>query len=292
MRVVLRWPLTGLIAVLLASATSSIAQQEPGSFHWIDFHSSQDQSVVVWVTRALQGEKWSAIREIGVEWDAALVVTTLRENPQAQPNDDTFTVWSVSLTNHMATKLLTGVNPRWVGWIRYASGTPREPGILFDNCTGCAADTYLTSFYYDMGHHTWTPRWLQSGPGLHLWSAHVPPGVSWTQVYAVMADDDGREVVGTWNHFDYENKKPSEDYVYQYDLDPVSHLERVRRLSGREADTLKQRLCRAQDAVPGLARGQDSPLCDQFTGLRINRRPVTTPPANNRGQSRPPGARH
>ena len=41
--------------------------------------------MVVWVTRSLQPEKWSAIREIGVEYDAALVVTTLRANPQSLP---------------------------------------------------------------------------------------------------------------------------------------------------------------------------------------------------------------
>ena len=268
------------------------AQQEPGSFHWVDFHSPKDQSELVWVTRALQGEKWSAIREIGVRWDAALVVTTLRENPQDPPDDDTFTVWSVSLTQRMATRLFSGTHLRWVGWMRYLPGMPREPAILFDNCKGCAADTYLTSFYYDMGHHMWTPRWRQSGPGLHLWSENAPPGVAWTQVYAVMADDNGREVVGTWNHFNYGKEKPAEDYVYKYDLVSLSHLERVRQLSGKEANLMKQRICRAQDAVPGLARGQDSPLCEQYTGLHIYRRPNTTPPANNRGQSRPPAARH
>ena len=55
---------------------------------------------------------------------------------------------------------------------------------------------------------------------------------------------------------------------------------------------MKQRLCSAQDAVPGLARGQDSPLCQQIVKPRYERKPVTTPPANNHGQSEPPGARH
>jgi hypothetical protein len=292
MRGVLRRPIVGLIAAVLYSATPSFTQQTPGAFHWADFHSPQDQSVVTWVTRALQGEKWTAIREIGVEWDAALVVTTQRANPQSPPNADTFSIWSVSLTNHMATPLLKGVNLRWLDWMRFAVGTPLEPAVLYDNCSECAADTYLTSFYYDISHHVWTARWMRGGQGLHLWSSNAPPGVAWTQVYAVMADDSGRELVGTWNHFEYGGKRPAEDSVYQYDLDPLSRLERIRLLSGREADAMKQRLCRAQDAVPGLARGQDTPLCAQYVKLQFERRPVTTPPANNKGQSRPPGARH
>ena len=44
------------------------------------------------------------------------------------------------------------------------------------------------------------------------------------------------------------------------------------------------------DAVPDLQRGQDSPLCQQMTKPLGERRPVTTPPANNRGKSAPPRA--
>ena len=50
---------------------------------------------------------------------------------------------------------------------------------------------------------------------------------------------------------------------------------------------MKQRLCAAQPIVPELARGQDSPLCQQTLKPRPERKPVTTPPANNRGQSVP-----
>jgi len=49
----------------------------------MDFHSAKDQDIIVWVTRALDAEKWSSIRDVGVLYDAALVVTSLRTNPQA-----------------------------------------------------------------------------------------------------------------------------------------------------------------------------------------------------------------
>src|ERR1035438_4664733 len=245
----------GVLAALLTAATPSLAQQPPGAFHWVDFHSPQDQSEIVWVTRAMESEKWTAIREIGVEYDAALVVTTLRATPQSAANTDTFSVWNVSLTSHLVTPLFHGVNLRWVDWMRFRESAPLEPAMLYDNCGDCEADTYLTSFYYDVPHRMWAARWMQGGQGLHLWSAHPPPGVEWTQVYGVMADPNGRELVGTWTHLDYGAQKPAEDSIYQYDLDPWSGLERTQQLNGKQAEAMKQRLCRGQDVVAALARG-------------------------------------
>lgn len=283
MRDVLRGLVFALFAVIVAASSPLCAQQAPEGFRWVDFHAQTDQSVIVWVTRALQGEKWTAIREIGVRYDAALVVTTLRSSPQAAPNEDSFAIWNVSLTSHLVTPLLKGVNLRWTDWLHYTPDKS-EPAILYDNCYDCPADTYLTSFYYDIGHHTWTARWMRGGQGLHLWSASPPPGVTWTQVYAVMAHDNGSEMIGTWNHFDYGSHKPPADYVYQYDLDPVSGLERIQQLSGKDAQNMELHLCRGESAVRGLARGQDSALCRELVPANFRRNPSTTP-ANNSGRS-------
>ena len=84
MRVDLSRRLIGLIAVL-ALAVPINAQQTSGTFRWIDFHDAKDQNIVAWVTRSLQVEKWTAIREIGVVYDAALVVTTDRPTPNRLP---------------------------------------------------------------------------------------------------------------------------------------------------------------------------------------------------------------
>jgi hypothetical protein len=129
----------------------------------MDAHSPKDQDVIVWVTRSLAAEKWTAIREIGVEYDAALVVTTLRATPQSSPTADTFAVWSVSLTNHSLTPVLKGVNLRWLDWMRFAEGAPQELAVLYDSCSECAADTYFTAFRYDMAQHMWTGRWMRGG---------------------------------------------------------------------------------------------------------------------------------
>jgi hypothetical protein len=258
----------------------------------MDFHSPKDQDIVVWVTRSLTVENWTAIREIGVEYDAALVVTTQRATPQTPANADTFTVWSVSLTDHGITPLIKGVNLRWFDMMRFADGAPLELSALYDNCRECATDTYFTAFHYDMQRHAWAARWVRGGEGVPVWNANPSAAVDWTQVYAVLANENGCAVLGTWNHFDYGKQKPPEDYIYRYDQDPFSGLERTRQLSGKDAEAMKLRLCRAQDAVPGLARGQDSPLCQPLAKPQNQRKPVTTPPANNHGQSVPPGSRH
>ncbi len=131
------------------------AQQGDPAFHWVDFRSEADQPVIVWVTRALSPEKWTAIREIGVLYDAALVVTTERSSPDGLPSSDTFQIWSVNLANKMKTPLLKGVNLRWVepGW-RLREGSPRELAALYDDCRDCAATTFShDDFHYDYSQH-------------------------------------------------------------------------------------------------------------------------------------------
>ncbi|MGB6975509.1 MAG: hypothetical protein WBD67_12580 [Terracidiphilus sp.] len=266
----LAFPLCALIATC---SSPLFAQQAPADFHWVDFHSQEDQSVLVWVRQALLSKQWTAIREIGVQYDAALVFTTLRDSPQAAPNADRFAVWNVSLTSHLVTPLLMGVNLRWVDWLHYLPNRT-EPAILYDNCYDCPADTYLTSFYYDAGHHAWTARWMHEGQGIHLWSASPPPGVNWTQVYAVMARDNGSESVATWSHFDYGSQRPPADYVYEYGLDPNTGMEQIQQLSGVAAQEMEHRLCTGRNAVRGLARGQDSAFCQEFDAAGAAHKPA------------------
>jgi hypothetical protein len=284
-----RW-LFGLIAGVLVLPSSLFAQHQD-TFRWMDFHSKKDQDVIVWVTRSLTVENWTAIREIGVIYDAALVVTTDRATPQSAANADTFTVWDVSLTSHVVAPLIKGVNLRWLDQMRFTPDGPQELAVLYDDCRECATNTYFTAFHYDVSHHMWGPRWISGGQGVPVWSANRPAAVEWTQVYAGFAEPDGRELLGTWNHFDYGRAKPPDDFVYRYEVDPFSGLERTEHLSGLEADAMKLHLCNAEDAVTGLARGQDTPLCLPYARRQIERKPVTTPPANNHGKSVPPGSR-
>ena len=272
MRCVIRALLIAIVAAALAPAIPLFAQQTPDTFRWIDFHSPQDQDVVVWVTRALQAEKWTAIREIGVQYDAALVVTTQRATPQSNTNADTFAIFSVSLTNHMVTALVKGVNLRLLDWMLFAAGQPRELGALFDDCNDCNASTYFTAFHYDDKQHAWAARWLRGAQAIPLSSANPPQGVTVTQVYAALADPNGHEVIGTWSHFDYGKQKPAEDYVYAYDVDPWNGLDRTQLISNKDVVPMEKRLCQATGSVVGLAHGQDSALCRELLNPSAERR--------------------
>jgi hypothetical protein len=291
MRVVSSWLLPVLIAAALTVAAPLPAQQAPDNFRWVDFHSAKEADTIAWVRRSLEPEKWTAIREIGVEYDAALVVTTLRRTPQSTTNADTVTVWTLSLTSHNLAPLIKGVNLRLLDWMLLYEGRPRELAALYDDCSECAATTFFTAFHYDISQHMWTARWMRGTQAAPTWSASSAPGVALTQLYAILAEPNGRQLMATWSHFDHGPDEPAVDSVFRYDLDSFSGLERTQLLSGKDADAMKQRLCAAQSDALGLARGQDSPLCQQAPRPRPERKPVTTPPGNNHGQSQPPKAR-
>lgn len=283
------------IFAIVGLAVSLPAQQTSGTFRWIDFHDQKDQNIVAWVTHSLQVENWTAIREIGVVYDAALVVTTERTGPQSPPNADRFTIWNVSLTSHIVAPLLTGVNLRWFDREHFSDDGPDELTILYDNCRECSSSTYFTSLHYDLAHHMWAARWVRGGQGVLVWNSTGPSpwsGIVWTQLYAVMGGGDGRAFLATWNHFEYGKVKPPSNTVFRYDVDPQTSEERTIDLTRDDAEEMELRLCRGQDIVQGLGRGQDSPLCQQLLGTQPQRKPVTTPPANNRGRSAPPAVRH
>lgn len=282
-------------AAALALSVPLFAQQTSDTFRWIDFHSPKDQNIVAWVTRSLTVEDWTAIREIGVVYDAALVVTTKRSKPESSPSDDAFTIWNVSLTSHVAAPLLKGVNLRWFDWEHFQPGQPEELTILYDNCVNCAASTYFSALYYDLPHHMWQARWIRGGQGALAWSAmpQSTSGIVWTQVYAVSTGAQDLAKLCTWNHFDYGKQRPPSDTIFCYDVDPFSGLDRTAEVTGRDnLSATELSLCRGGSTVQGLERGQDSALCQQLLNARPERKPATTPPANGQGRSSPPGARH
>ncbi len=270
-------------AAVLALTSLLSAQQPPDTFRWINFHNPKDQDIIVWVTRSLAVENWSAIREIGVEYDAALVVTTDRKTPQSLPEDDTFSVWSVSLTSHAISLLLGGVNLRIVDWQHFADGFQDDLTAVYDDCRTCAATTYFTAFYYDATQHAWAARWLRGGKGVPLWNASQPSGIAMTQLYELAAEGDGHVSLYIWSHLDYGKQKAPQDYIFRFDRDPISGLDRTAELTGDQLAEMKLRICRGQDAVDGMMRGQDSDVCEQLIP-RAERHPVTTPPANNHGR--------
>lgn len=281
------------------------AQPAANEFHWVSFHRSadpNDEKVVEWVNRALTAEKFTQLREIGVAWDSALVITSERATPQSLPASDTYTFWAVSLTRHEVQPLLHGVNPRMVNWTTFAGTSSPIPelGLVYSDCFGCdAPTTFFTTLYYSGADHAWRARWMRGNQAAVLSGGGNVDGVTRTQVYGLLTELPGREVLATWNHYDYGSAKPPQDYVFEYSVDPATGLEQTQGLSGDHAEAMEHRLCRANPgqidpALAILASGQDSDLCrgtppEKTRRPRPTRKPTTTPPANNKGQSNPPG---
>ena len=284
----------------------AIGHAQPGldNFHWIDFHNEKDAPTVTWVTQALKAEKWSAIREIGVQWDSAVVVTVERKTPQSTPETDAFTVWSVSLAKHDVQPLLHGVHARMLAWTNFGGAYQRAPEMAFvyNDCADCATpSTYFTTLYYNLNDHAWRARWMRGDQAVALHSAGNVEGVTRTEVYGLLTELPGRDILVTWSHFDYGAVKPAEDFVYEYAVDPATGLEQTQAMGPDHSAAMKARLCQANPgqrdpALAALASGQDSALCrgvPEPKGKSPQRRasrerqPTTTPPANNHGQSTP-----
>ena len=196
--VVFRFLVFHFIVSALASPASLHSQQD--SFRWMDFHNAKDQDVVVWVTRALEAEKWSSIREIGVLYDAALVVTTLRTNPQASPSSDTFNLWSVSLTTHALTPLLKGVNLRWLDWMQFSETRPAGTGRALRGLRRMRRHHLLHRASTTTGRSTsGMPAGSAAAQAVPILSAAPPEGVTLTRVYAILS---GPEWAPTGRHME------------------------------------------------------------------------------------------
>jgi hypothetical protein len=291
---------------VLGPAIRFVQAQAPlDAFHWIDFRDAKDAPTVTWVTQTLTAEKWTAIREIGVQWDAAVVITSERKSPQSMPAADTYTVWNVSLALHEAQPLLHGVNPRLLNFTSFGAAGLQAPemGLIYDDCVRCdAPSTFFTALYYNFKEHAWRARWVRGDQTASLWTGGSVEGVTRTQVYGLLTDLTGHNVLGTWSHYDYGKVKPAEDFLFAYSVDAASGLDQTQTLAGKPADAMKERLCRlnegqatagaADPATVILARGQDSELCQELLGGKAKAKPTrritTTPPPNNHGLSSPP----
>ncbi len=286
--------LLGFFAFL---CTSAWAQPNLEAFHWVNFHDPKDAPTIAWVTQSLTAEKWTAIREIGVQWDSAIVITSLRKTPQATPPLDVQTIWAVSLSKKEAQPLLHAANPRILNWTTFGGYYQQAPelALVYDDCYGCETpSTYFTTLYYNFHDHAWRARWMRGDQAAPLWSTAVVDGVTRTQVYGLLTEPPGRDVLATWSHYDFGKVKPAEDYVFEYSVDPASGLEQTLSLSEKHAAEIIDRLCRANPAqadpaLAELARGQDSEICRERVGVELKakpvRKPVTTPPSNNQGRS-------
>jgi len=270
-----------------------VRAQSIENFRWLDLHQPSDVQTIV--VRALMNEPYTALREIGyiglppkepavpaargavagaassansalnvsklpVPRDAhLLVITAERTNPSALPDDDILSVYDVNQRQITATLLLRGPGLRLLGWVRmWREGSP-ELVATYNDCVECQRTTFFTTFHIDLKTHEWLMRWPRSTAGAPIFSEGQEANGG-QQVYALLDDEAGRVVLGTWAHFSTHGR-PDTDVVYAYRVEYYGSHEATEPMFGTQARTFEQRLCGGQGVLFGLSDGQDSPLC-------------------------------
>ncbi|HEY1963665.1 MAG TPA: hypothetical protein VGG59_01980 [Acidobacteriaceae bacterium] len=279
------------IALLLVFLSLSNARaQSIENFRWLDLRQASDVQTIV--ARALMNEPYTMLREIGyiglppkepatpakpasaagtsniaantpklpVPRDAhLLVITAERTNPSALPDDDILSVYDVNQRQITATLLLRGPGLRLLGWLRlWREGSP-ELVATYDDCAQCQRTTFFTTFHIDMKTQQWQARWPRSTAGAPIFSEGQEANGG-QQVYALLDDEAGRVVLGTWAHFSVQGR-PDTDVVYAYRVEYYGSHEATEPMFGTQARAFEQRLCAGQGVLFGLADGQDGALC-------------------------------
>lgn len=280
--------------LFLTAAGHAQAQALEG-FNWVDLHGNAD--TVALVHKALGKEAYTALREIGyvgvvpkedagatlppatagapsqaspsmppplIPRDAhLLVVTAERANPSALPDQDTFAVYDVKpdadQKNGVATLLLAGPALKFAGWLRMRRDGDPELVATYRDCVECQSTTFFTTFYLDAKTRDWHARWPRAKAGAPMYSEGQEANGG-QQVYALLDDEAGRAMLGTFQHFSGRKRRDS-DFAFEYLVDNYSGQEVTQPLTGADARALETRLCKAQGVVLGIAGGQSSAIC-------------------------------
>jgi hypothetical protein len=281
-----RWFRLSVWIVFLSAflASPALRAQSIENFRWLDLHQPSDVQTIV--ARALMNEPYTALREIGYiglpprETTAAsaagnaasntvklqvprdahlLVITAERTNPSALPDDDVLSVYDVNQRQITATLLLRGPGLRLLGWLRMWRESSPELVATYNDCVDCQRTTFFTTFRVDMKTHQWQVRWPRSTAGAPIFSEGQEANGG-EQVYALLDDEAGRVVLGTWAHFSAHGR-PDTDIVYAYRVEYYGSHEATEPMVGVQARAFEQRLCGGQGVLFGLADGQDTAIC-------------------------------
>jgi hypothetical protein len=255
--------LIGLVLVLIAFGSARGLAQVIDGFAWVDMKA--DAKTVDRVNYLLQSKTYTAIREIGLMGEQALVITTLRKDPTANPLNDSFTAYGVSLHDGTVEVLLDGSNLKYIDWQKFYDYDTPELVATYDDCAQCKVTTFLTAFYIDRKTRRWGARWRREIAGAPLYSADPTKNY----VYALFMNIDQKVVLDTWVSYP-EQKKSSRggEFLFEYRIDIPSDQGTSRPLTGRDVLPVKQRLCAGQNVVFGIAGGQDSAACKDLGGRK------------------------
>jgi len=129
------------------------------------------------VTRSLAVENWTAIREIGVQYDAALVVTTNRGYAASVARRRHLQPLERLADQPCAHHAAEGRKPALAGRDDFCRRRSAGAGRALRQLRRVHADTYFTAFHYDARALRLGNPLDARGQGVPVWSANGPPGV-------------------------------------------------------------------------------------------------------------------
>ena len=260
------------LIVSLAVLSGAAWAQPPAGFHWVNF--KQEPDTVNRIAQVLRGEDYSAIREIGVLADAALVFTTTRETDTDTPDGDMWTVYSISGEAGSFRKLFSGYEVHVAAWLKFAAGGDADLGITYLDCSGCEPAMLFTALHYER-NEGWRARWPAKNPnrppGILLMSSDA--GAPDTdedveQIWAVLAPPSAPASVGTWYHARNRTTGQVTNLVTKWQVGPSSREEEPVTLNGSAAGEWERTLCKPVDGLSTVMGGQDAKSCQALLHSR------------------------
>lgn len=250
------------VAAIFAVAPALYAQS---AFHWLNLEN--DKADMAIVRHALKNEKFTAIREVGVRENDALVMVTEREDGADDPESDSWSVINVSLKTEKYQRIVSGYKVQIQAWL---GKNNEEIGISYFDCSECEAAQIFTALYWTPGLG-WRARWPEQGashefphPGIPLMSEDTsddPENEEVAQVFALVPMPGDGYAAGYWLQVkNSASRKIVSNDVYRCFVDS-SGKEGTGKLSGKEARDWERKICDSSNLLPGPNRGQDSALC-------------------------------
>jgi hypothetical protein len=263
------------LALLISLVSATAQSRVPDGFRWVDF--KQDVSTVSNIEKALKAENYSAIREIGVRGDFALVMTVQRESTHSTPLGDRWGVYNISTKNWNLQPLISGYNLEIKDWIRFQSNES-DLGVFYMDCWECKPAGVFTALHYDT-REGWRARWknekdpIRPGIVFRITDVNHPyTNEQVDQVVAVIAPSDDVAAVGTWYYSKDLSTGKITEAVTKFSVDQATGEDKTFVLSGPEAKAWELKLCKVPSSPLGLSQGQSSRVCKRITSVRANSR--------------------
>lgn len=256
-------PFQALLTIPLLLLITTARAQLPANFSWINIES--DKKVMPIVRRALHDNSITAIREVGVQGNYALVMTASREDGSPTPDYDLWTIYNIALDSGKSRVMANGYGVKIQDWIPLSGN---ELAMTYYDCWECEAATLFTTIHFVKGLG-WQARWPNKSnetnsfkPGAVLLNADYGESEEEDrQIYAIVKQPNKSFAVGNWTQFRNDTTGKLEDDVERYFIDPATGQDRVERLTGKAAQDWERTLCTQSNILIQPSSGQDSRLC-------------------------------